>query len=242
MSLLDERKPGMPGGGEVEMTFPQMRRALNLLAEINGEYAGLPMNLEGEQLVVHPKYRFADVVNRVINTEEDDKYKLLTSWRSYSRAGNMCVIMLDKETGKIFGGYSPLDDRLTMTLRTFGMAAAWDIGCEAKAVNKLATLVSHHAFKHYMLTGAFLETSKRSGISYLFRRLKPTVAISTSRGVAEALCGLCLHPIGYYEGTWAGVMVPTDEVVAHLILMRGDEHGYWRQANQHALSNPGCGL
>jgi hypothetical protein len=65
----------------------------------------------------------------------------------------------------------------------------------------------------------FLETSRRSGVSYLFRRLKPTLAIKDGR----ALCALCLHPIGYYEGTWSGAMCPTDDIIAHLMLARGDE-------------------
>jgi hypothetical protein len=28
-------------------------------------------------------------------------------------------------------------------------------------------------------------------------------------------------------------MVPTDDVIAHLMLMRGDEHMFWRRCNQH---------
>ena len=48
------------------------------------------------------------------------------------------------------------------------------------------------------------------------------------------LCAPCLHPIAYYDGSWAGAMCPTDDVIAHLALMRGDEHMFWRRANQHA--------
>lgn len=58
----------------------------------------------------------------------------------------------------------------------------------------------------------------------------------------QILAALCLHPIGFYQGTWAGSMVPTDEVIAHLLLMRGDEPLYWRRANQHPAWSPLAGL
>jgi hypothetical protein len=74
------------------------------------------------------------------------------------------------------------------------------------------------------------------------RRLKPTIALSGATGEIKALCGLCLHPIGFYNGTWAGCMVPTDEVIAHLMLMRGDESDFWRQANQHPAWRAESGL
>jgi hypothetical protein len=60
--------------------------------------------------------------------------------------------------------------------------------------------------------------------------------------VNYALCALCLHPIGYYADTWAGVMCPTDEVIAHLVLMRGSEEKFWANANQHPLDRPAAGL
>ena len=77
-----------------------------------------------------------------------------------------------------------------------------------------------------------------------FRRLKPTVAISL-KGTDKSpriLCALCLHPIAYYEDSWAGAMCPTDDVIAHLALMRGDEAMYWRRANQHPPWRPEAGL
>ena len=116
----------------------------------------------------------------------------------------------------------------------------------------LAGLLSHRAFKAYMMTGTFLEISKRSGVAYMFRRLRPTLALSMregsirhgSRGVGgtRILAALCLHPIGYYRGSWAGAMTPTDDVIAHLMLMRGDEAMFWRRANQHAPWRPEAGL
>ena len=56
------------------------------------------------------------------------------------------------------------------------------------------------------------------------------------------LCALCLHPIGYYGDTWAGVMCPTDEVIAHLLMMRGSEEKIWANSNQHPVDHPNAGV
>jgi hypothetical protein len=61
-------------------------------------------------------------------------------------------------------------------------------------------------------------------------------------GTVGVLAALCQHPIGYYEGTWAGSMCPTDDVVAMLMLMRGDEPMFWKRSNQHPPWAPEAGL
>lgn len=40
----------------------------------------------------------------------------------------------------------------------------------------------------------------------------------------------------------AGAMCPTDDVIAHLSLMRGDEKMFWRRCNQHPAYRPEAGL
>jgi hypothetical protein len=120
-----------------------------------------------------------------------------------------------------------------LMLRTASCSEAWGVEQEQKALLLLGEKITHHQFKQYLLTGLFLERSARSGVSYVFRRLRPTVAISTATGTTKILCTLCLHPIAYYGHSHAGAMVPTDDVLAHLMLMRGDEHMFWRRANQH---------
>lgn len=45
-----------------------------------------------------------------------------------------------------------------------------------------------------------------------------------------------------YRNTMCGAMCPTDDVMAHLLLMRGDEHMFWRRANQHPPHSPNSGL
>jgi hypothetical protein len=94
-----------------------------------------------------------------------------------------------------------------------------------------------------MLTGMFVERSRRSGISYVFRKLRPTLALKAGKDDRMGLlAALCMHPIGYYDGSWAGAMCPTDDVIAHLMLMRGDEHMFWRRANQHPAWSQEAGI
>ena len=97
-------------------------------------------------------------------------------------------------------------------------------------------------FESYCLTGHFAEVSKRSQVTYLFRKGRPTIAIRQDEEGGYPLCALCLHPIGYYGDTWAGVMCPTDEVIAHLLMMRGSEAKYWANANQHPVDHPAAGV
>jgi hypothetical protein len=119
----------------------------------------------------------------------------------------------------------------------------WPLEAEIKATAKLKELIGEDRTTMYLLSGMFLESSKRSGVVYMFRKSRPTLALkSDANGQMKILCGLCRHSIGYYAGTWAGVMVPTDEVVAALCWMRGDEHGFWKGCNQHSAYRPECGL
>jgi len=135
------------------------------------------------------------------------------------------------------------EDRLAFTIRTLDAAAVWPVEAERKAQKKLATLIRPDLFELYELTGHFPEISKRSLVTYLFRKGRPTIALrQTEDGVSNVLCALCLHPIGYYGDTWAGVMCPTDEVIAHLLMMRGSEDKFWANANQHPLDRPAAGL
>lgn len=134
--------------------------------------------------------------------------------------------------------------RLDMLLSTGVAALAWDFAAEETATERLAELIGPNRLRMYLLTGSFIETSKRSGVRYIFRRLRPTLALgrTASGDKMQALAALCMHPIAYYADTHAGAMVPTDDVIAHLLMMRGDEHLYWRRCNQHPLWKPEAGV
>jgi hypothetical protein len=139
-------------------------------------------------------------------------------------------------------------DRLDYWMTTLGGSDAWDVAAEHRARETLRSMLTPRQWRHYDLTGSFLETSPRSRLTYLFRRLRPTIAMTPrwpeGRPVDSMKClaALCLHPIGYYGGSWAGCLVPSDDVIAHLTLMRGDEVGFWKAANQHESWRPEAGL
>lgn len=228
----------------------RMRHALKEIAAKGGEWAGIPMPLDGMPMVVEPRYPFAPILEKLGNVEvkappdaaftSDAKIRnSFWSWRW------RCEIVVGEVNGKITWGKIPRTNNVAMQLDTLGASDAWGIDQERHAIDTLGTLLRHRQFKQYLLTGCFLEKSERSGVHYIFRRLRPTIAFSTRVREGEdcrMLCALCMHPIGYYRGSWAGAMCPTDDVIAHLMLMRGDEHMFWRKCNQHPLFVPEAGV
>lgn len=234
--------------------FAALRNSLRRVSSERQFYAGIPMPLDGEQLIIEPTYPHAEGLMAIGAKTRDqvdadaDEFKGAKVrnrfWSSHKRQR----IVVFEHAGRILWGLDVVHARgLGFALKTLGAADAWGIEQESAAVNTLASLVSHRQFKQYMLTGMFLEISKRSGITYLFRRLRPTVAITPNgrhlrEPSLEILCTLCLHPIGYYAGSYAGAMVPTDDLIAHLMLMRGDEKMFWKRANQHPAWSPEAGI
>lgn len=219
---------------------------------LRGDWAGIPMPLEGERLVVESTYPKAMELMAMGGSADEcsppeataaneaDGLKLVnTFWSTHKRCD---ILVIKKADGKVSFGVTPGVHHFKYDMRTLGCAEAWGIEQESTAVQLLAEMVDHRKFKQYMLTGMFLERSKRSGVFYMFRRLKPTVAIRAEGDTTRILCALCMHPIAYYQGSWAGAMCPTDDVVAHLSMMRADEPMFWRRANHHPAWRPEAGL
>lgn len=233
-----------------ELSFEGGRHIVNLIAEKANEYAGIPIPVDGEELIIHPSYRFADICKTLGRLKEkngpseddtNDTVRVINAWWSSRRGWEYILYERNK---KIHFTINQRVRHANLQLRTLGVSIAWTLEAETKAVMKLGHLLSHrpHAMHQYALTGSFLEKSHRSEVTYMFRRLRPTLALSSRTGAVRLLCALCLHPIGYYANTWAGAMCPTDEVIAHLMLMRGDEHDFWKQANQHPAYRPEAGI
>lgn len=243
-------------------THAQARHFYDLLSDQINEWQGIPVPL-GDDLPLrlcpgHPLQGFFPSPDNEIQiivggpVDLDDAERVVNSW--YDGKRNRDVYIFRKSDGRAFAVASPRApdrsmDRLDLWLRTLGASDAWGIGAEVKAMEKLQGIVSDRQFQHYVLTGSFLETSPRSNITYLFRRLRPTVALTPRRpwwrGRSEnmhVLAVLCMHPIGYYDKSWAGCMVPSDDVIAHLLSMRSDEAYFWRKANQHDAASPEAGL
>lgn len=220
-----------------------MRDRLYDLSSMRGEWAGIPMPLEGERLIIEPRYPKAAELMAfgAPDSEEDDGWRERNRW--YSNKHRADIIIMERE-GKIAWGLKPAFHHIAFDLSTLGCSDAWGLEQEGNALKLLGSMITHRQMKHYILTGMFLEKSKRSGVTYLFRRLKPTVAMAA--GLPEdsmrILCCLCAHPIAHYAGSWAGAMCPSDDIIAHLAMMRGDEAMYWKRCTQHPPWRPEAGL
>lgn len=228
-----------------------MRNQLRELAAERGEWAGYPLPIEGARLVIEPSYPYAKDFERMSRSPADaaeDQELLAWGFKERNVFWSMRYrswIHIYELDGKIRWGMRPAIHHMPQEMHTLFASEAWGIEQESNAIHLLGTLLKHRPFKQYLLTGMFMERSPRSGLTYLFRKLRPTVVIDARGEGPESvrvLCCLCMHPIAYYEGSWAGAMTPTDDVVAHLMMMRGDEHMFWKRSNQHPAWYPGAGL
>lgn len=226
-----------------------IRNRLHEIAAKISEYAGIPVPLEGEQLTVEPKYALYRIFQEAAEKANDEVAKdpdniagdLIRSAFWSTRYQRTIYTYWHAPTEKVRKVMLPGENGFNMALRTASISCVWGLEQEGRAVRLLGEMLPHHMLKSYLLTGMFVETSRRSGVSYVFRRLRPTVALRQADDDVRFLAALCMHPIGYYQGSWAGAMCPTDEIIAHLLLMRGDEPMYWRRCNQHQR-RPEAGL
>lgn len=241
--------------GKDLLTLDQAARQLAETSLARQDWSGVPLPIPGLSLVLEPRYKHKHMaefrwkecydengIPQPIDEEpspQPSEYRRVNSWWN-SRYQSRVIVLHDKQ-GRARVGLDP-EDRLSFTIRTLDAAVVWPIEAEQKAQQKLATLISDQSFQLYQLTGHFAELSKRSQVTYMFRRGRPTIAIRQDETGGYPLCALCLHPIGYYADTWAGVMCPTDEVIAHLLMMRGSEEKYWANANQHPVDHPAAGI
>ncbi len=246
-----------------EVTWEEVRDALMRAAQLSGEWAGYPMPVDGMSMEIHPSYPFATGLRHKFHPDEQpdpsiwlrdrdvrqdvrEDVQLRNSWRSHLD-GRPIVIW--RKGDKFQFRRSFLINHARMILDTLGAARAWDIAAEQRALEALRHHVSEWAFNCYSLTGTFLESSKKSGVIYMFRRLRPTIAMTSRPDYwhggntdVRILTCLCAHPIGWYHGTWAGAMVPTDDVISHLLIMRADEHLLWKQCHHIPALSPEAGL
>lgn len=223
--------------------FAAVRNSLRGIAKMTNEFAGIPVPVEGQRLIIDPSYKWAEALGNIEKSDEPAlDIKVRNHW--YSKRRRCRIFVFENEDGKI--EWAPdVSKSIDAELLTMGASVAWGVEQEANALQTLAGHLRHHQFKYYLMAGMFCEKSERSGITYVFRKLRPTVALALDRDRGDRfnmLCSLCMHPIGFYEGSWAGAMCPTDDVIAHLVLMRADEHSYWKRCNQIPSHLPESGL
>lgn len=170
-------------------------------------------------------------------------WELKQPWRG--RWGKVSIV--EKENGRVGVAFDPLS---SPTFQRFDiLAATWYardrttlLEAEETAQAKLRELVHDDQWRSYRLIDSFIEDAK-SGVCYVLRKGRPTLAFRPEGDTfGKALCALCFHPMAYYDGTWAGAMAPSDEVIAHLLHIRADEHYFWRKANHIPFEWPNSGV
>ncbi len=242
--------------------------ALGVAAESRGEHAGYPVPTEDFALVVEPSHPFYRGLNGMTATNKSDEeiaaekkaeldklnaalgvdleqIQEVNRWWSWQKNA-MVHLWYDKKNNRrwyTFSDPNTSPQRMVFHLNTTAASRVWRLDTEMRAMSRLSTILRPYSYRMYLLTHSFLEQSRRSGVFYYFRRGLPTVALGKQPdGGMEILCTLCLHPLGHYQDTFAGCMCPTDDIIAHLTMMRADEHLYWRKANQHPVWDIRSGL
>lgn len=177
-------------------------------------------------------------------------WEIRNTWFS-KRLRAQVTIYFNRKTLKCKFSLTKDDDhtnfKIGMYLNTYRASDVYDIEAEGRALKLLKTLVTEEQYLRYLLTGMLVEQSHKSKMWYIFRKLRPTIAfrkfveikenneieIKNKVEITEFVASLCLHTQGYYHMSWAGTLVPTDDVIMHILLMRSDEKLYWRKATQH---------
>lgn len=255
MSDVTEAMGEVLDASPTEWTNADVREFFDQVSDHLQDWQGLPVLLGDDMPVVlnrdHPlREVYRDLQQRITCSVDDvrEDERVVNHWRSRKRQCDVYVVDSGGRRSAVTIPVAPdrSMDRLDLWLKTMGACDAWDIEAEHRARATLRAMLSERQWMHYDMCGSFFETSPRSQLTYVFRRLRPTIALSFrgkgGREYVRCLAVLCMHPIGYYDRSWAGCMVPSDDVIAHLAWMRGDEAGYWRQANQHDPASPEAGL
>jgi hypothetical protein len=228
-------------------SYSDLRKMFSQVMLDRGEWAGVPMPVDGMRLHLEPKYPYQELATLLDPEKEADEgglgpgESLVNEW--YSRVRQAYVFIVRGADGRTQHYVLP-DHKHTrrVDIALMSIQATWahDFETEAVAMMSLGEQLTTEQLRQYLLLGQFLERSKRSGVSYVFRRARPTIAMKSNLtgDHMRVLAVLCMHPIGYYHGTTIGAMTPTDDVLAHLMLMRGDEAMYWRRCNQHRPDEP----
>ncbi len=228
-------------------TASEVAQMLLGLAKERKHWSGIPLPVEGHELVIEPRSPYYSMRDFYKKPEpepkpDDELYQKINTWWS-TRLQCDIYVYRSQKTGKSRFIPSLHRDRAVLFISTLH-ASVWPIEAEVRAMEKLTPMLDRPQLESYVTAGCFVETSKRSKVVYVFRKGRPTVALTPEREgeCHSVLAALCLHPIGYYHDTFAGVMCPTDDVIAHLLMMRGSEEKFWANAYQHRQDDPASGI
>jgi hypothetical protein len=239
--------------------FPPRMRGYHLVGEVQGVLE--PLFDRNDHQKVPVTFQFPDPDDLAIGALSSkfwDRWfaqlqemvgKHLELWNTwYPTPKTQVEVFREIDTGRYF--YVPVwrkDVPLRMLLSSFSVRMrVTSTKAETQAREWLNEALSGRQRRELLLTGGFEEVG-RSGVRYLIRANRPTVAyrqvvLPNRMRDIRFLAALCLHPLGYYDMTFAGCMPPSDEMLAHLQMIRADEKYYWRKCGQHGVGDPRSGL
>lgn len=259
MDMLEKAGGTVNDGAGANISLESVHIEYHRLAEKLECHAGIPLPASGG-MTVHPRFKLAGVLERDIDYVEvdtkdavtDDDQGTIRTWFWAARRQRRAMIIEDKEHPgkvKLRLGEQQASERLRMLLNTLAGSRLWTFEQEGRALEMLRGLITEGQLHTYQMMGCLTETSVRTGLLYLFRKLRPTLVFTPrdkhgldTPEASSLIAGLCMHPIAHYNDSWAGALCPTDDVMAHLMLMRGDEQMLWKRCNQHAPDSNLLGL
>lgn len=239
--------------GEVEVTMDDMALAVNAISEKYGCEYGVPLPSTTEMtrpMVLAKGTPFSRTgldFRTELEQEIEGRFSVRNSW---SMLGDKEVCIIETKEGpmalpRYFAG-TRLRKILDGAMIRHGTTQT--VEAEMKAREALKARLNENQWRSYVLCDMFPEKSSRSDIHYFFRKGLPTIAVTYHSGYGgdysggKVLACLCQHPVGYFQGTHCGLMVPTDEVISSFMMMRGDEPKFWASCGQWSASDTRSGV
>jgi hypothetical protein len=252
-NMLQEYMAKLESGQETEISLEELHRRMNEIAreKYGWEYGvPLPSLTDVSRPLIMAKgapfsrTRLNDGMNEFAQELILKSRHVINSW---TRLADVEVCMVRTTNGPYSIQRWMAGTRMRKFMDTILMrSGAQSAERELKAMESLKKRIGTGPWDSYVLNGAFAERSPRSDLHYIFRKGLPTMVLSYHGKYEEqggrVLACLCLHPLGYYFGTYCGLMCPTDEVICHLLMMRGDEHKYWASCGQWPAFDVRSGL
>jgi hypothetical protein len=242
-----------------ELTWESLRSGVHELCKARGWHHGVPIVSifdQDRKIVLAKGCPLADKHGhdvpvsmngvpevRVCSTsdvdEQDDSPMVVNVWTTRPKT----IAVAKHSKGAIVEKFVTTNERLDMYITSMiCQAGAVKPVAEWKAMGALLRRLNEVQHDSYILAGAFLEKSKRSGVMYCLRKGLPTLALKPEKKADKVyfhfLAALCSHCLGWYQGTHVGVYPPSDQVLADLLAIRADEHDFWKRAQQHTLDDP----
>ncbi len=232
------------------LTWDQLAGRMNDIAEKYGCEYGIPipsMYKPERRMITARNVPLGGLPYHATELEEEftDQIKIRNSW---SAQGDKQILVIEAEGKSIAFTSYEAGRRMRKLLDTSLMRDGTPQTAEAelRAMDSLKKRIKQRQWTSYVLSGIFLERSPRSDLHYFFRKGYPTLVLSYHgecyKESGRVIGALCLHPIGFFQGTYCGLMCPTDEVICHLLLMRADEHLYWRSCGQWSVLDSRSGI